>query len=84
MVSFAIQEVKSHGTNLDDFASYQNCVVDKYISLGFQIEAAGTNFFAQMFVKSDIILIHPMLYDALTHISQFICEVAVIMHLWQG
>ena len=80
----SIQEVLSRGINLDGFASFHNKIVDRYISFGFQIEAEGTNVFAQKFVASNIILIHPhplMLYNAVTHASQFKCKVVVVMHL---
>ena len=72
---------------MDGFASFHNKVVNRYISYGFQIEVEGTNFFAQKFMTSDVILIHPhplMLYDALTHAFQFKCKVVVVMHLWKG
>ena len=55
------------------------------ISSGFQIEVEGTNFLIQKFSSTDVILIHIhplMLYYALTHTSQFNCEVIVVMHLW--
>ena len=72
---------------MDGFASYHNKVVPRYYSLGFQIEAEGTDFFTQKLSSSDVILIHChplMLFDALTHASNFKCEVVVVMHLWQG
>ena len=81
MDSFAIQEMKSLGIYLDSFISYHNHVVDSYISLGVQIEAIGT-IFAERFVNSNIILIHPhpiMPFDALIHVSQFNCKVMVGM-----
>ena len=40
----SISEVLSRGINLDGFASYHNKVVQRYYSLGFQIEAEGTDF----------------------------------------
>ena len=40
----SISVVKSRRVNLDSFASYQNKVVPMYYSLGFQIEAEGTDF----------------------------------------
>ena len=79
--------MKSRGVNLDGFASYTNCVVPRYISAGFQVEAEGANFFTRKFVVSDVVLIHPhplMLFNALQHISQFDCRVVVVMHLWVG
>ena len=82
-----IQKVLSRGINLDGFASFHNKVVDRYISCGFQVEAEGTDFFIQKFQSTDIILIHPhplMLFDALTHASQFKCKVVVVMHIWKG
>ena len=82
-----IQMVLSRGINLDGFASFHNRVVDRYISCGFQIEALATNFFTQKFKSTDIILIHPhplMLFNALTHASQFKCKVVVVMYLWMG
>ena len=45
------------------------------------------DFLTQKFVNTDIILLHPhpvMLYNALTHASQFNCKVVVVMHIWQG
>ena len=83
----AIREVKSRGVNLDGFASFHNKVVDRYISLGYQVESEGMNFFTQSFVPSDTILIHShpiMLYDALLHASIFKCRVVVVMYLWAG
>ena len=83
----AIQEVKCLGVNLDSFASHHNKVVDRFISLNFQVESEGVNFFTQKFTLTDNILIHPhpiMLYDALLHASQFNCKVVVVMHLWAG
>ena len=83
----SISEVLLQGVNLDGLASYHNRVVSRYFSLGFQIEAEGTDFFTQKFSSSDVILIHChplMLYDALTHASHFKCKVVVVMHLWQG
>jgi hypothetical protein len=79
--------VLSRGVNLDGFASFHNKIVDRYISLGFQVEAIGTDFFTQTFQSTDIILIHPhplMLFDALTHASHFKCKVVVVMHIWEG
>ena len=81
------KEVLLCGINLDCFASFHNKVVDRYISFGFQIEAEGTDFFTQKFSSTHVILIHthPLLhYDAMTHASQFKCEVVVVMHLWAG
>ena len=72
---------------MDVFASFHNKVVDRYISLGFQVESEGMNFFTQSFVPSDTILIHShpiMLYDALLHSRFFKCRVVVVMHLWAG
>ena len=74
----AIAKVLSRGINLDGFASFHIKVVDRYISLGFQVEAIGTDFFTQTFQSTDIVLIlpHPlMLYNALTHASHFKCKV---------
>ena len=51
------------------------------------MEAESLNFFTQQFKPSDIILIHPnpkWLWDALTHASNFHCEVVVVFHLWPG
>ena len=82
-----VREVKSRNINLDGFASYNNCVVDRHISAGFQIEAVGTNFFTMKFTRSDVVLIHPhpcMLFNALRHICQFNCRAVVVMHLWAG
>ena len=82
-----VREVKSRNINLDGFASYNNCVVDRYISAGFQVEAVGTNFFTMKFTRSDVVLIHPhpcMLFNALRHICQFNCRAVVVMHLWPG
>ena len=79
--------VRSRGVNLDGFASFSNKVVPRYISVGFQVEAIGTNFFTQEFLTTDKILIHPhpkWLWDALTHASNFQCEVVAVLHLWQG
>ena len=73
----AIKEIKSRNVNLDGFASFHNKVVDRFYSLNFQVESEGTNFFAQKFTKTDVILIHPhplMLFDTLHHISQFYCN----------
>ena len=83
----SVREVKSHSVNLDGFASYTNCVVTRFISAGFQVEAEGTNFFTRKFVSSDVVLFHPhplMLFNAIQHISQFNCRVVVVMHLWIG
>ena len=41
----SISEVLLRGVNLDGFTSYHNKVVSRYFSLGFQIEAEGTDFF---------------------------------------
>ena len=83
----SISAVRSQRINLDGFASYHNKVVPRYYSLGFQIEAEGTDFFTQKLSSSDVILIHChpiMLYDAFTHASNFKCKVVVVMHLWRG
>ena len=80
------QMVLSRGINLDRFPSFHNKVVNRYISYGFQIEALATNFFTQKFKSTDTILIHPhplILFNALTHASQYKCKVVVVMHLWQ-
>ena len=85
--SETISEVKSRGVNLDGFASFHNKVVNRYFSLGFQVENSGTNFFMQRFVPSDTILIHThplMFYNALLHASYFKCKVVAVMHLWAG
>ena len=85
--SETIREVKSRGVNLDAFASFHNKVVDRYFSLGFQVENSGTNFFAQKLVSSDVVLIHPhplMFFNALLHASYFRCKVVAVMHLWAG
>ena len=82
-----VKEIKSRNVNLDGFASYNNRVVERFISAGFQVEAEGTNFFTRKFVKTDIVLIHPhplMLFNAILHISQFNCRAVVVMHLWPG
>ena len=82
-----VKLVRSRGINLDGFASFFNKVVPRYISAGFQVEAIGTNFFTQEFLTTDKILIHPHpkgVWDALTHASNFQCEVVVVLHLWQG
>ena len=79
----SISIVKSRKVNLDGFASYHNKVVPTYYSLGFQIEAEGTDFFTQKLSSSDVVLIHChpiMLFDTLTHASIFKCEVVVVMH----
>ena len=44
-----IKEVKSRKVNLDSSASFHNCVVERYISAGFQVESEGTNFFMRNF-----------------------------------
>ena len=44
-----IAKVLSRGINLDGFASFHNKVVDRYISLGFQVEAIGTDFSLRLF-----------------------------------
>ena len=83
----AIREVKSRGINLDSFASFHNKVVDRFFSLGFQVESSGMNFFTQKFTPCDVVLIHShplMLFDALLHASYFKCKVVVVMHLWAG
>ena len=49
----SISVVKSRKVNLDGFASYHNKVVPRYYSLGFQIEAEGTDFFTQKLSSSD-------------------------------
>ena len=62
-----IKEVKSCKINLNDFASFDNCIMDRYVLAGFKIEAEGTNIFTLKLVNSDIILLntHPfMLNDA--------------------
>ena len=85
--SETISEVKSRGVNLDGFASFHNKVVNRYFSLGFQVENSGTNFFMQRFVPSDTILIHTfylMFHNALLHASYFKCKVVAVMHLWAG
>ena len=74
--SASIKEVLSHRINLDGFSSFHNKVVDRNISSGFRIKAEGTDFFIQKFSSTNVILIHThplMLYDALTHASQFKC-----------
>ena len=83
----AIREVKSRGVNLDGFASFHNKVVDRFFSLGYQVESSGMNFFTQRITPSDVVLIHThplMLFDALLHTSYFNCKVVAVMHLWAG
>ena len=82
-----IKEIKSQNVNLDGFASFHNKVVDRFYSLNFQVKSEGTNFFAQKFTKTDVILIHPhplMLFDAIHHASQFNCKAVIVMHFWAG
>ena len=51
----------SRGINLDGFASFDNKLCARYFSQGFQVEAAGVNFFSQHLPPSDAVLIHPHL-----------------------
>ena len=79
--------VRSRGVNLNGFASFHNRVVPRYLSVCFQVEAEGTNFFTREFSTTDKILLHPhpkWLWDALTHASNFQCEVVAVLHLWPG
>ena len=83
----AISEVKNRGINLDSFASFHNRVVDRFFSLGYQVESSGMNFLTQRLTPSDVVLIHThplMLFDALLHASYFNCKVVALMHLWAG
>ena len=80
-----VKEVRSRGVNLDGFASIHNRVIDRCISVGFQVEVKDTNLFTRKFVDTDKIILHPhpnMLWDALSHASNFRCEVVAVMHLW--
>ena len=77
----------SRGINLDGFASFDNKLCARYFSRGFQVEAAGVNFFTQRLLPSDVVLIHPhpsVLFDALLHASRFQCSCVVLMHIWPG
>ena len=52
-----------------------------------KLRLRGLTFSLKKFNSINVILIHHhlvMLYNALTHTSHFICEVEVVMHLWQG
>ena len=72
--SKSIKEVRSFRIKLHGFVSLHNCIVDRYILVGFQVEAEGKNLFTQKFIIPDILLLHPhpiMLYDALTHASLY-------------
>ena len=72
--SETISEVKSRDVNLDDFASFHNKIVNRYFSLGFQIENSGTNFSYKdlSLVTHFSSITHPlMFYYALLHASYF-------------
>ena len=70
-----------------DFASFDNKLCAQYFSLGFQVEAAGVNFFSQRLLPSDIVLIHPyssVLFHTLHHASHFQYSCVVLLHVLSG
>ncbi len=79
------QLVIERGITLDAFASFRNKLCEKYYSRGFEIEAAGQDFFQQQFSSLEVVLLHPhprMLIPALRHAAKFGIQAVVVFHIW--
>ena len=49
----------SNPVTIDTMATYRNRVVPRYVSLAFEVEAEGLNFFEHRFAQNDYIYIFP-------------------------